>query len=179
MTTSRTYTLPTSDPSLPLWNKVSSGERALIEEHLQGPPVSVGRIASALGIEVLSSSLQSDISGQIRKKSSDGVYEIKVNIADPAVRQRFTVAHEISHFLLHRNDIDGDGITDTVLYRSKLSDRKEAEANRLAAFLLLPWERVLTWALEVHGVNVGSELINEIASSWKVSSLTVGYRFGF
>ncbi|MDP9139968.1 MAG: ImmA/IrrE family metallo-endopeptidase, partial [Pseudomonadota bacterium] len=59
------------------------------------------------------------------------------NRHDPPKRQRFTVAHEIAHFLLHRDDI-GDGISDDVLYRSNLSDKREQQANRLAADILMP-----------------------------------------
>lgn len=179
MTTPNHFKLPDSDPSASVWSLVDPAERALIEANLMGPPVAIGNIARLLGIEVLASALSSEISGQIRLRPNDGVYEIKVNIADPAVRQRFTVAHEVGHFLLHRNDIDGDGITDSILFRSKLSTKKEVEANKVAARLLLPWNLVTEWTKSVHGTSVNPALIEEIASAWKVSALTVGYRFGF
>lgn len=167
------------DPHASLWHRVDAAKRAAISPHLNGPPVSIGAVADALCIEVLASALSSDISGQIRYRVEDGKYEIKVNVADAPVRQRFTVAHEIGHFLLHLDDITGDGIKDTVLFRSKLSDRKEAEANKMAAILLLPWDAVSKWAEVTHKTKVGPELLQQIASAWKVSALTVGYRFGF
>jgi IrrE N-terminal-like domain len=173
------YYLPEHDPSEDLWLRIGESERGIIAPNLAGPPVAIGRIANLLGIEVLSSALPSDISGQIRLRPDDDVYEIKINISDPPVRQRFTVAHEIGHFLLHRSEIDGDGITDTILFRSKLSDRKETEANKIAAMLLLPWTPVIEWAESVHNSNVGPALLQDIAAAWKVSALTAGYRFGF
>ncbi|MBA4046358.1 MAG: hypothetical protein C0471_18365 [Erythrobacter sp.] len=173
------YELPPRDPSASLWDRVGPVEKALIEPFFVGPPVPVGGIAHALGIDVLSSALRSDISGQIRLRPDDNIYEIKVNIADPPVRQRFTVAHEIGHYLMHRNEIDGDGITDTILFRSKLSDRKETEANRIAAMILLPWEAVINWAESIHDSKISPLLLQDIAAAWKVSALTVGYRFGF
>ncbi|WP_198152587.1 ImmA/IrrE family metallo-endopeptidase [Tsuneonella dongtanensis] len=80
--------------------------------------------------------LSPGISGEITR-APDGTYTIRVNRHDPKRRQRFTVAHELAHFLLHRDQI-GNGIQDDKLYRSSLSDRREQEANRLAADILMP-----------------------------------------
>lgn len=51
------------------------------------------------------------------------------------------MAHEISHFFLHRHLLK-NGIKDDVLYRSSQSNEIEAEANRLAADILMPIELV-------------------------------------
>ncbi|MBL8175276.1 MAG: ImmA/IrrE family metallo-endopeptidase [Bryobacterales bacterium] len=64
-------------------------------------------------------------------------YSIVVNRKDPFARKRFTVAHEIAHFILHRERI-GNSLTDDALYRSGLTTREEAQANRLAAEILMP-----------------------------------------
>ena len=71
-------------------------------------------------------------------------YSIEVNGAHSHARQRFTLAHEIAHYLLHRDQI-GDGITDDALYRSGLGDYIETEANRLAAELTMPAKLVRTY----------------------------------
>jgi Zn-dependent peptidase ImmA (M78 family) len=68
-------------------------------------------------------------------------YAIFVNYTHPRGRQRFTIAHEIAHFVLHR-DLIGDGVEDDALYRSKLSEWYETQANRMAADILLPAELV-------------------------------------
>ncbi|MEB3416848.1 ImmA/IrrE family metallo-endopeptidase [Alteriqipengyuania sp. WL0013] len=173
------FSVPANDPALRLWNQIDEGLRIQISRHLAGPPVQIGNLAHGLGLQVLSAAMPSEISGQIRQRPEDLVYEIKVNLADAAVRQRFTVAHEIGHFLLHKADIDGDGITDTILYRSSLSDKKEAEANRIAAFLLLPWNATNKWAQTKFGEAVQPKHLSEIARAWHVSELTAGFRFGF
>ena len=69
---------------------------------------------------------------------------IKVNRKDGITRQRFTVAHEIAHFLLHKHVIDSNekGIIDNVLYRSNTSNRNEIEANHLDAYIVMPSEVV-------------------------------------
>ncbi|WP_404373127.1 ImmA/IrrE family metallo-endopeptidase [Sphingomonas sp. MMS24-J45] len=140
----------------------------------------IGLIAQKFGIEVISITLPADISGLIRQLSTkDQSYQIQVNNTDVPVRQRFTVAHEIGHFLLHKQSIGTDGITDSILYRSKLSDRLEAEANRMAAALLLPWDKVHDWCMQRHACLPASGHLDEIASVFKVSALAVGFRFGF
>ena len=91
------FVVPPHDPATDLWDRVEDGEKATLRQLLTGPPIMVGQIAHSLGIQVLSASMPSNISGQIRLRPDDQVYEIKINIADAAVRQRFTVAHEIAH----------------------------------------------------------------------------------
>ncbi|MER8806065.1 ImmA/IrrE family metallo-endopeptidase [Mesorhizobium australicum] len=67
---------------------------------------------------------------------------ITVNKTHPRSRQRFTIAHEIAHFVLHR-DLIGDGIIDNALYRDdRIGDARERQANRYAASLLMPMSLV-------------------------------------
>jgi hypothetical protein len=168
------------DPADHLWQRVAESDRVTISSLVDHVPVPIGAIAEAFEIEVISLTLPSDISGLIRETAPASLrYQIQVNNTDVPVRQRFTVAHEVGHFLLHRDSIGTDGITDSILYRSKLSDRVEAEANRLAAALLLPWTKVQTWYWERYGCKPESEHIEEIAAAFKVSALAVGFRFGF
>ncbi len=119
----------------PEWNRLDPKIRALIEAFQDSPPVRLPELARALGVPIKASTLAPGISGEIRPVGAGFV--IRINRHDPIKRQRFTVAHELSHFLLHREDI-GDGIEDDVLYRSTFSNRREQHANRLAADILMP-----------------------------------------
>jgi IrrE N-terminal-like domain len=105
-------------------------------------PVNIAGIAAVLGLRVWeSSSLPPDIAGKLFRDAENGGnngYSIVVRAQDPAVRKRFTVAHEIAHYLLHRH-LFAKELVDDVLYRSGLSDQIEVEANYLAAELLMPW----------------------------------------
>lgn len=103
-------------------------------------PVDLIGMAKDLGLSVnMKSRLGPNISGKITKKNGENgdSFLIEVNEAHSENRRRFTLAHEISHYLLHRH-LMGNGLVDNQMYRSGLSDRVESEANRLAAELLMP-----------------------------------------
>lgn len=166
-----------SDPAISLWLRAEESDLMKFWDIFADVPVQVGLIAERLGLEVISLTLPTDISGLIRKKAN-GSCEIHVNNTDAAVRQRFTVCHEIAHYLLHRSLIDAEGITDNILYRSKLTNRQEAEANRLGAAILLPWPKITEWHYERYGGPPHKENIEQIASAFRASSLAVGFRLG-
>ncbi|MBS0257279.1 MAG: ImmA/IrrE family metallo-endopeptidase [Proteobacteria bacterium] len=108
-------------------------------------PVKIGNLAKALGLSVKVTTLDVGISGMIEpcNQSASG-FKITINKHEPKYRQRFTLAHEIAHYLLHSHLI-GVGLADNILYRSKLSDEKEAEANRLASDILMPRSILRSW----------------------------------
>ena len=109
-------------------------------------PVDVEGLALALGIKVRKGFLGPKISGVI-ERIDDG-FEIEVNADHPQTRQRFTIAHEIGHFVLHRA-LMGDGNVDDCVYRSdgsvknnRIGPRQETQANKFAAWLLMPSEAI-------------------------------------
>lgn len=81
------------------------------------------------------------------------------------------VAHEVAHHVLHLDSI-GDGITDDALYKSGLSNRQEAQANRLAADILMPW-KLLDPLLDNGEAN-----ITELADIFLVSKSAMSIRLG-
>lgn len=159
------------------WMKIEPSEREIIEPLLKEVPVKIATIARQLGIEVKAATLKPKISGQIQKsETSKSGYRIRVNRHEAATRQRFTIAHEIGHYLLHRDAI-GDGIEDTILYRSNLSDRREAEANRMAAELLMPREAILEY-LRAYGGKATREVAKLMAEKFEVSEDAMSVRLG-
>ena len=112
----------------------------IIRKRQTKSPVDVRAIARELGLEVYADDkLPDHISGMINK--DDEGYFVVVNFHHHPNRQRFTVAHEIAHFVLHRDAI-GNGITDNRLFRSHLSSSLEKQANQLAADILMPWDLI-------------------------------------
>jgi Zn-dependent peptidase ImmA (M78 family) len=113
------------------------------------PPVPVRQIARGLGARIYQEEQEGNISGFIYRSGSETV--IGVNTRQASVRQRFTIAHECGHLVLHDLNelhVDRDFV---IRLRSNLSslglDKDEMEANRFAAELLMP-TRLLKGDLE-------------------------------
>lgn len=152
-------------------DRLPASQRDVILAAQRDRPVRVGEIARAFGVPVRSSTLPAGISGEIRP--CGGTFEIKVNRHDSRGRQRFTVAHELAHFLLHRDQI-GSGVSDDALYRSSLSDTREAEANRLAADILMPRDAVSAEFERSNGTL--EERIQKLAELFGVSEAAMAIR---
>jgi Zn-dependent peptidase ImmA (M78 family) len=113
----------------------------IVGRYMKSVPVKVEELARALGLRVTYAPLSDDVSGKIEHGAGDQ-FTITVNQHHAETRRRFTIAHEVAHFILHR-DLIGDGVVDDALYRSKtLSDAIERQANRYAADILMPWWQV-------------------------------------
>ncbi len=115
-------------------------EELLVDCGITKAPVPVYRIAKARGARISADFLEGDLSGFFYRDNKLAV--IGVNTRHSQVRQNFTVAHELGHFLLHdqaqlqvdhefrvrlRNDLSSQG-----------TDGSEREANLFAASLLMP-----------------------------------------
>jgi hypothetical protein len=136
-------------------------------------PIQTVDFASDLGIAVYRvPDWPNDLSGMIKRtEDTDSGFSIFVNAEHPVVRRRFTIAHECAHAMLHP-ELIGDGIVDDALYRSGLSSRIEAQANRLAADILMPRRRLNQ--LIDRGVTSASEL----AAAFWVSEQSMAIRLG-
>ena len=135
------------------------------QNRLLDSPVPIIKLSKRLGIKsVQKSPLGKRTSGRIYRKSGD--YIIQTNMGEPWKRRRFTIAHELAHFLLHKDKI-GDGITENALYRSGLPSRDEVDANRLAADILMPDAKIQDFINET-----GTEHVT-IASLAKVFGVSV------
>lgn len=159
------------------WQNLEQNQKDIISRYQAETPVRLGALANELGLIVMSSTLEPGISGEIKRdNSAPAGYLIRVNRHESKVRQRFSIAHEIAHFLLHREFI-GDGITDDILYRSGLPDIKETEANRLAADILMPWG-IIEGRLKVYKNLDMESRIQKIADDLGVSTTAMEIRLG-
>lgn len=108
-------------------------------------PIPVERIARELGATVRRLPLDDELSGMIYIKGAQIL--IGVNALHHIHRQRFTVAHEIGHLILHSDRIERRIHVDKrlpvrIFHRDVQStqgvDSIEIEANQFAAALLMP-----------------------------------------
>lgn len=146
-------------------------------------PVPVDKIAEHRGLTVRYMPLDDELSGMIFVK--DGLPIVVVNSLHHPNRQRFTLAHECGHYELHMSDIGADVHVDKkyfVMARDENSakgfDRKEIDANRFAAELLVPREFLVA---ELRGRIVDVEddgLIAELARTFEVSAQMMSIRIG-
>lgn len=160
-----------------LWDRIDPAERAIVEEHIKAVPVKVGELAKALGLAVIKSPLPPKISGLIQPSNeAPSGFVVKVNKYESTERQRFTVAHEIAHYLLHRKFI-GAGVIDSIMYRSTLTSRKEVEANQLAADIVMPRALVTQEYRDVSNREKGS-VVEDLAATFRVSVPAMEVRLG-
>ncbi len=152
-----------------------SARRLLTRLQIESPPVDVGRVAHHLGIKLQEEAFPDGISAVLLR--SEGGALIAVNKEHHPNRQRFSVAHEVGHYLLHR---DAAGYYDRkhqigVHFRASTTggswDPKEIEANRFAAELLMP-RRMIIDAIQRAGAAEASAL----ARQFEVSEEAMTYR---
>ena len=102
---------------------------------LKEPPISVVDIAKNLGINVVPYDLGDGVSGILVVEANKAT--IGYSKSDSKARQRFTIAHELGHFVLHQNSII-DRTVETKHFTVWNKATEEAEANYFAAELLMP-----------------------------------------
>jgi Zn-dependent peptidase ImmA (M78 family) len=115
-------------------------EELLKRQGISHPPVRIENIARALGMQVAFEPFDGDLSGMLYREPG-GATVVAVNSRNAHTRQRFTIAHEIGHFLLHDMNLQIDRPI-SVRFRDDRSglavDQSEIEANQFAAALLMP-----------------------------------------
>ena len=99
----------------------------------------------------------------------DGEWGIlyNTNIASPG-RRNFTLAHELGHYLLHR-EIRPQGLECTFQHMGNWRSEQgqiEAEANRFASFLLMPLN---DFREQISGQNIDINLMQRLAERYAVS----------
>lgn len=147
-------------------------------------PIHVEDIAHQMGVDIMRSDLEDDLSGFLVIK--DKKKTIVVNGNHHPRRQRFTIAHEIGHLALHiKDDEDSLFMEKKKVYNRNLKsstgvDPKEIEANRFAASLLLPEELLNKYIKEAssHFEESGDDnnLIVSLARKFNVSQTAVTHR---
>jgi Zn-dependent peptidase ImmA (M78 family) len=138
-------------------------------------PVAVEKLAGDFGITIIRKDWPDTFSGAIGKDAKG--YFIIVNNNNSDVRQRFTIAHQISHYILHRNRIDVGGIKDSWMYHSHLSDEEESAANHLALSILMPVDLVGRAASE-NGLLLTPKDLPRLANVLNVSLVSLSTRLG-
>jgi hypothetical protein len=150
----------------------------LAEKYWNDIPVPVFQILNELGLGPEIRPLPEETSGWIEKMPTES-YWVVINSYHHLVRQRFTAAHELGHYIYHR-DLLGDGVGDNRAYRqdgtfpqnSAIRPMHERQANSFAANLLMPSHSIS--ALRTKGIVE----VADLASSFEVSKDAMRIRLG-
>jgi Zn-dependent peptidase ImmA (M78 family) len=147
---------------------------------ISSPPIPSRKVAEGLGIEVRSSEFGEDVSGLLTLEG--GTPTIGYDKRHPNVRQRFTIAHETGHYVLHKDQTELfiDKKYSSVFYRDNRSSEaeytRELEANAFAAALLMPID-MLREEISKRDFDLTEEdSLTSLARLFQVSRQAMAYR---
>jgi len=107
-------------------------ENILLKSGQREAPVDVEKIAEKVGLKIIAFEFANSISAVLKKRK----LVIGVNKNHSSLRQHFSIAHELGHFLLgHDLGVNEDDFVDDTFDKSLPIER---EANIFAAMLLMP-----------------------------------------
>lgn len=140
-------------------------QKVLKESQIEAPPVDVNKILANLGINLLPYAFPEKVSAVLLKENN--MLVVGVNNTHHPNRQRFSIAHEIGHYLLgHYKDVFVDmseiseGRFDA--FDTEHNKVQEQEANYFAGELLMPSVMLKKDFIKLRNVE-------EIAKLYKVS----------
>lgn len=161
------------------YNRGSATARNLLEQNgfndlLEFP---LDLFASGLGATVIEKSLLNS-DGRIIFGTKHTIIEINENISF-VHKKRFTLAHEIGHFILHKDiDVHNDNETTTSWFNNKEKQAKhglvEYEANQFASELLIP--SALFYEKQ-KGKNFSPQLLRDLSDYFKTSITSIAFKY--
>lgn len=156
----------------PQYGKVKKLVNKVLEDNcITNPPIDIKDLINNYGLKLKFARFPEEISGVcgFLDINEEAIY---VNADNSLKRQNFTIAHELGHWLLHREEINKSPQSYKVLRRQPIGgekDYRETEANTFAANLLVP-----TNMLKIcKKASFSPEMMSDLFS---VSSDVIGYR---
>ena len=143
--------------------------------------IDIIQLASKAGIDVYGNEDSDDFNAEITHISSQNKFEILVNTNHSLNRQRFSIAHELAHFVLHQDQIKKYGSLKRANDRpdSTYFPDIEKEADEFGGELLIP-EKILrdnfSEIFNKRGDSLPFQKIQEISLKFKVSILVAAIR---
>lgn len=161
-------------PGTNAWNEALRIPGIILKDHgTHRAPVNLIDLTAWLGVQVEHDvHASADWSGAlvaVDRKDASSPPRIFVRGGEAPTRQRFTIAHEIGHLMLH--DL-GVQFRDTKTYRgaNAAADRLEQQANRFASELLMPSEFVYQELRRI------GDKVDELARIFEVSPKAMRFR---
>ncbi|MGR3813389.1 MAG: ImmA/IrrE family metallo-endopeptidase [Cognatishimia activa] len=161
-------------------------ELDIVRRAMENPPVDVAGIIRNLGITYISEPMTRGKSGFIEHEN--GKFTIRVNSSEAPQRRKFTAAHELAHYLLHREMLvkkgglarHSDSLFDEYAHENPygpFTPSHEVEANQLAAEIIMPKSAVRENYDELFdNYDVVAELFGVSQTAMKIRLKTLGLR---
>jgi len=160
---------PAAEISVSTSRPVRAAQELLSQDGISRPPVDVEHIARRCGVTVVRGNFEDALSGAVIALDHGAV--IGVNSRHAAVRQRFSIGHELGHYLLGHHDRFHIDLGSSAEHGHPPGYDWESErsANDFAAELLMPTGLV-------HQAYEQEESTPRLARMFEVSELAMGYR---
>lgn len=158
----------------PDFSKVLRNVKALLTEYALSPPIPLAAIIEREGLTVMYASLADFHTSDNKEVCALLSVKNKVIIieeTDNPQRQRFSIAHELGHWRLHRAEIEKNPLLGLVprAPMGKEIEPIEIEANYFAAHLLVPSNLLKEWFEKTQNQH-------QLAEIFAVSSEFMGWR---
>ena len=107
--------------------------------------IDIEKLINNVGIILRKTSLEDNLCGFIEYNNNTEKYTITINANHGFNRQRFTMAHEFAHFMLHdeiiklRGQLDRDFASENISQEDK---RLESQADSYGANILMPLDLI-------------------------------------
>ncbi|MBC2601163.1 ImmA/IrrE family metallo-endopeptidase [Puniceicoccus vermicola] len=139
---------------------------------IDDPTFPIENLAYALGVDIEYGGITNADAWLLKCDNGRGVIRLNKTITSPS-RQRFSIAHELGHWVMHTNVTQGYLCTAKDLQDYGRSP-EEAEANWFAATLLMPKSLIPS---NFHKRDPSFEYIMELASHFQTSFTSTARRF--
>ena len=131
-------------------------------------PLDLLGVADKFDIRIERIALEDDLSGILYKEKESNSWVMQINEDHHPNRQRYTIAHELGHFCLHRHL--KQRFEDKIFFRGVEANKPEWQANDFASAILMPEDRFREM------VRSGESKVEVLAKEFKVSTLALRIR---
>ena len=141
------------------------------ELQIKTTPLDIKAVAEKIfHIEIKEDNFDKGVSGFLERIG--GKWCIFINQYESELRKRFTIAHELGHFIKHREKymLSGSSTPDLIFFRDKTIDPIEKEANDFAADLLMPKD------IFIEKIKSGCNTLEKLSEAFQLSTSAVKYR---
>lgn len=157
-------------------------KKLLDVNYISSPPVPVDQIAESLGAILSFEPFEGkdDLSGLLYRDGKNTI--IGINSAHAQTRQRFSIAHEVGHLMLHDKELFVDKVVRINFRENKSSpaiNKEEIQANKFAAELLMPKSFIndeIDKLINKKQSFVKEEIVDHLSKAFSVSPLAMEYR---